>query len=527
MNTANIAKRLQVSTNLAGKAFRAKPNGAADGESKASANAARPVNAPDLQNEVRDVRNEIIDATNAPAKQAQLFEALDGQQMQERQHEEFQQLEEMLSSVKQNPNATPKIQTAPTASAADIKSGKGSATVLPKGVDAVYIPSKNIILVREGLTGKDLRAAVREEMGEWAGQMLIKSGGKLAAGDVGARVASSLDGKKPDVGDFTPKKSDTVTVRYQGQLVQAKAKISTISKADFAKQFNNLSSESKGQISSQIILSEMADQNTIGKLDKVVGNSPNFRTAVANRVFVPIGNSKYGSPLNNGTALLVQLLLRGQPISGKNLLPLLKQGVIVIHPDGKSLVVNTSKMNNQQRARIAKDTFSLLDNKLPYPAAKMGNLDNTPMFPGAKSTHRQSWGGEIAEAIGLKSKSKVKNSETIRGLEKGQLTFNIPNPTNPSAVPKVSETMKLAAYAMDVGSRLGTTHDVGHPMINWNGKSNASGAFLTRLIIGGGKMTLGRLKPLFDKGVLTFNARTGEDAGKSLCNGRPLKCLGW
>jgi len=88
-----------------------------------------------------------------------LRNALDGEETTQRSVQEQAMLDEVMERAGRDGNA-PKVVT--VASVKDITTKSGPSNALPAGVDAAYIPSKNIILVREGLHGADLKAALSE-----------------------------------------------------------------------------------------------------------------------------------------------------------------------------------------------------------------------------------------------------------------------------------------------------------------------------------------------------------------------------
>lgn len=368
---------------------------------------------PELLRAGADARSALGQDAGIRGGSAALTEALiGGQQADERLAVEILELEQIMDRMAQDPGFKPAIRRAPTATAADIKSGKAPATALPPGVDATYIPSKNVILVREGLTGPALKAAVAEELGEWLGVQAEKGGVQLASGDVGARVVKVQGGEKLSAADFEARPSDTAQVRLNGKLVQGRAKATP-------------------GLPTNRIPSNIADALEGEALAKIIGPSQNyFNYARADHKIVPVGQSGASN-----TALMIQLLVRGEPITDKALEPLRKQGAIFILRGGKKFGLDVSKLTNAQRGRLATDIFTLQDNRLPYnTAALRGIKGNNPDFEG--NTSRKNSGLILARHLGLNGKTirneadfrgnkngKAENWEIIRGFEKGQLSF--------------------------------------------------------------------------------------------------------
>jgi len=422
MSFANVSNRPQRRSDLDSKAVRAKPNGAADGESKASAKAARPVNARELQNEVRDVRNEIIDATNVPAKQAQLFEALDGQQMQERQLDESLQLEETFLSLKQNPIALPRIQVAPTASAADIKSGKASATALPEGTKGVFIKDKNMILIRPGLSKAERKLVIKEEVLEAVAAMAEKHGVKVASGDVGARMLKSLKGYDLEPSDYVARDSDVKLVRFEGQVVKGQARASD-------------------------------NSSQLKALTKILQSTLPISEASA-----PVNNMKSGD-----TSILIQLIIGDQPFTVANIAPLVRQGAVQVI-DGK-LSLNLRKLTPAQNVKIIKGIGQMNDNKLSFenfvvsmPTIQRDGGRSYQMATGMRLVEGLGLEEEVArdaEATGMRE-GKGSRADLTERFASGHLKFR---GQRTALETRRSTTMKIAAHAMDVGSLLETTDD--------------------------------------------------------------------
>ena len=80
------------------------------------------------------------------------------------------------------------------------------------------MPSKNVILVREGLKPAELA----EKLAKPA-KLAETRGAKLAPGEVGARILKVMNDQPLTKGDFETKVSDTVTVKVSGQMAEANA----------------------------------------------------------------------------------------------------------------------------------------------------------------------------------------------------------------------------------------------------------------------------------------------------------------
>lgn len=179
---------------------------------KAQGQAKAPTATP-LGGVVTDMRAKNADGS----EQTALTEAILGRKTLDISMEEFAQAEKVIEEAMLLKNA-PKVITVPAAPNA----GKGAA--LPPGVDAAFIPGKNVILVRGGLSGSERKAALREEFGEYLAGRITQSGIKVGPGDAGARFEKALAGKPADRNDTVANKTDTAFVRYQGKTYTAKAR---------------------------------------------------------------------------------------------------------------------------------------------------------------------------------------------------------------------------------------------------------------------------------------------------------------
>ncbi|KAB7609804.1 hypothetical protein F9L33_15665, partial [Amylibacter sp. SFDW26] len=210
--------------NTLGKDFNSKssiPVSRAKGTSaKGRGAAAADVGKTALDKDVKSARGELAQLASSPEGNEQLSHALDAQLLQERTLDEQIVLDKMFNRLGTDPGFKPKVIMVSTA---DINSKNAPETALPKGVNAAFIPSKGIILVREGLSPKEQKAAIREEIGEWFASSAEKAGVKLAKGDAGARVRSLIIGKEASAADFKANASDTTTVRFEGKTYQARA----------------------------------------------------------------------------------------------------------------------------------------------------------------------------------------------------------------------------------------------------------------------------------------------------------------
>ncbi|WP_373635450.1 hypothetical protein [Yoonia sp. SS1-5] len=173
-----------------------------------------------------DARQQMQDFGEQPDGDQALAEALFGKQIEELTLEEQLLFDDILSQTLRKGGPRPRIISVPTASRAEIRKGTAPRNALPPGVDAAYVPGKNVIMVRQGLSPARQGAAIREEMGEWLGAQVSQRGLELAPGDVGARVAKVVRGGKLTQADFTPRKNDKAKVRLGGQTVTANARSS-------------------------------------------------------------------------------------------------------------------------------------------------------------------------------------------------------------------------------------------------------------------------------------------------------------
>ena len=189
-------------------------------ENKADANAADVF---ETEKDLGAARGSLQERARTPEGREALATALDGKTVVERTTAEQIIVDELiLQEIGVLNNVT--VRVVPQATLADIKAGKAPATARPKGVDAAYIPGKNVILVREGLSPQARKAAVTEELGERLGALAEARGIKLAPGDVGARVLKIVNKETLTKSDFDAKASDTAFVRYEGKTVKAKAR---------------------------------------------------------------------------------------------------------------------------------------------------------------------------------------------------------------------------------------------------------------------------------------------------------------
>ncbi len=296
-----------------------------------------------LDKDLSSARGALQEQTKRPEGRDALAEALDGRKASERLSVELYQMEEILLQEMSLQLSSVKINVAPEASLVDIKAGKAPATALPKGADAAFVPGKNVILVRKGLSPEARKTAVTEELGERLGALAEARGIKLAPGDLGARVLKVLNGAALTKTDFVAKPSDTVTVNLNGTAVKAKARAT--GNADLAK-------------------------------------------AIATRINSGAAHAAIYHPLNgldgHATATVVALITRGKPLNAANLEGLVRQGALVWK--NNKVFINVRRMTSGQVRLLVEDVFKLNDGKLPYAN------NPTSLFVGGPDTGKRSTG---------------------------------------------------------------------------------------------------------------------------------------
>ncbi|WP_373634976.1 hypothetical protein [Yoonia sp. SS1-5] len=170
-----------------------------------------------------DARQQMQDFGEQPDGDQALAEALFGKQIEELTLEEQLLFDDILSQTLRKGGPRPRIISVPTASRAEIRKGTAPRNALPPGVDAAYVPGKNVIMVRQGLSPARQGAAIREEMGEWLGAQVSQRGLELAPGDVGARVAKVVRGADLKKSDFERRPDDKAVANFQGKRVRVNA----------------------------------------------------------------------------------------------------------------------------------------------------------------------------------------------------------------------------------------------------------------------------------------------------------------
>lgn len=111
-----------------------------------------------------------------------------------------------------------------------VSNGERKGTKLPEGVKGAFVAGaqggQGTIVLSPGLTEKERRAVLAEELGEAIAHRATQLGLKLAPGDAGARAAAMLNGAKlspeRDPEAFQTDELDGGLIRLDGEEVQAK-----------------------------------------------------------------------------------------------------------------------------------------------------------------------------------------------------------------------------------------------------------------------------------------------------------------
>jgi len=157
-----------------------------------------------------DIQSETTSALDGEDNGASLFEAVTGISFDDLAVEQAILLELILQNAASGRNL-------PTV----VVAGADSGLTLPTGVNAAYVPEKNVIILRSGLTQKEQKAALREEFGEFLASEADKAGISVGPGDAGARVLKALTGQKASEADRKDKPSDGGTVSLFGKTMAA------------------------------------------------------------------------------------------------------------------------------------------------------------------------------------------------------------------------------------------------------------------------------------------------------------------
>ena len=216
MNIQKRPPRIAQSANRAAKLPSQEINGRIERKDEAASDTT------EAKSELNAARLALQERSQTPEGREALANALDGRMASERTTVELLVMEELFLQEIGNLQGI-QVRIAPQAQAGNIAAGQGPETALPEGVQAAYVPSKNVILVREGLKPTELKSAMAEELGERVAKLAETRGVKLAPGDVGARILKVMNGQPLTKGDFETKASDTVKVKVSGQIAEANA----------------------------------------------------------------------------------------------------------------------------------------------------------------------------------------------------------------------------------------------------------------------------------------------------------------